>query len=34
VDPARSPKIGILKSRLQDWFGLEKPIFNVYSLWA
>ena len=27
-----SPKIGILNLALQDWFGLEKPLFNVYSL--
>ena len=29
-----SPKIGILNLALQDWFGLEKPVFNVYSLWG
>jgi iron(III) transport system permease protein len=29
-----SPKIGILNLVLQDWFGLEKPLFNVYSLWG
>ena len=29
-----SPKIGILNLALQDWFGLEKPLFNVYSLWG
>jgi iron(III) transport system permease protein len=29
-----SPKIGILNLALQDWFGLEKPPFNVYSLWG
>ena len=27
-----SPKIGILNLALQHWFGLEKPLFNVYSL--
>src|SRR6202165_439951 len=27
-----SPKIGILNLALQNWFGLEKPLFNVYSL--
>ncbi len=27
-----SPKIGILNLALQDWLGLEKPLFNVYSL--
>jgi iron(III) transport system permease protein len=29
-----SPKIGILNLALQDWFGLEKPLFNIYSLWG
>ena len=29
-----SPKIGILNLALQEWFGLEKPLFNVYSLWG
>ena len=29
-----SPKIGILNLALQDWFGLERPLFNVYSLWG
>jgi iron(III) transport system permease protein len=29
-----SPKIGILNLVLQDWFGVEKPLFNVYSLWG
>jgi len=29
-----SPKIGIINLALQDWFGLEKPLFNVYSLWG
>ena len=29
-----SPKIGILNLALQDWFGVEKPLFNVYSLWG
>jgi iron(III) transport system permease protein len=29
-----SPKIGILNLALQDWFGLEKPLFNVYSIWG
>jgi iron(III) transport system permease protein len=29
-----SPKIGILNLALQDWLGLEKPLFNVYSLWG
>ena len=27
-----SPKIGILNLALQDWFGVERPLFNVYSL--
>src|SRR5215471_13329053 len=27
-----SPKIGILNLALQDWFGVEKPLFNVYSM--
>ncbi|HET7200128.1 MAG TPA: iron ABC transporter permease [Burkholderiales bacterium] len=29
-----SPKIGILNLALQDWFGVDKPLFNVYSLWG
>ena len=29
-----SPKIGILNLALQDWLGIEKPLFNVYSLWG
>ncbi len=29
-----SPKIGILNLALREWFGLEKPLFNVYSLWG
>src|SRR5215813_10446360 len=29
-----SPKIGILNLALQDWLGVEKPLFNVYSLWG
>ncbi|HZE11297.1 MAG TPA: iron ABC transporter permease [Burkholderiales bacterium] len=29
-----SPKIGILNLALQEWFGLERPLFNVYSLWG
>ena len=29
-----SPKIGIINLALQGWFGLEKPLFNVYSLWG
>jgi len=29
-----SPKIGILNLVLQQWFGLERPLFNVYSLWG
>jgi len=29
-----SPKIGILNLVLQDWFGVQKPLFNVYSLWG
>src|SRR5689334_14832997 len=29
-----SPKIGILNLVLQDWFGVDKPLFNVYSLWG
>jgi iron(III) transport system permease protein len=29
-----SPKIGVLNLALQDWFGLERPLFNVYSLWG
>jgi iron(III) transport system permease protein len=29
-----SPKIGILNLALQGWLGLEKPLFNVYSLWG
>src|SRR2546427_2073231 len=28
-----SPKIGIINLALQNWFGLETPLFNVYSLW-
>src|SRR5438477_354247 len=28
-----SPKIGIINLALQNWFGLERPMFNVYSLW-
>src|SRR5437879_2231616 len=29
-----SPKIGIINLALQNWFGLEKPLFNVYTLWG
>ncbi len=29
-----SPKIGIINLALQNWFGLERPLFNVYSLWG
>ncbi|HTQ74850.1 MAG TPA: iron ABC transporter permease [Burkholderiales bacterium] len=29
-----SPKIGILNLALRDWLGLEKPLFNVYSIWG
>ncbi|HEY6720550.1 MAG TPA: iron ABC transporter permease, partial [Burkholderiales bacterium] len=29
-----SPKIGILNLALQGWFGLERPPFDVYSLWG
>src|SRR6266850_5335304 len=29
-----SPKIGIINLALQYWFGFEKPLFNVYSLWG
>ncbi|HZF19379.1 MAG TPA: iron ABC transporter permease [Burkholderiales bacterium] len=29
-----SPKIGIINLALQDWLGIEKPLFNVYSLWG
>src|SRR6266513_1464208 len=29
-----SPKIGIINLALQNSFGLEKPLFNVYSLWG
>jgi iron(III) transport system permease protein len=29
-----SPKIGIINLALQNWVGLEKPLFNVYSLWG
>ncbi len=29
-----SPKIGIINLALQNWFGLEWPLFNVYSLWG
>src|SRR5256885_5946079 len=29
-----SPKIGIINLALQNWLGLEKPLFNVYSLWG
>jgi iron(III) transport system permease protein len=29
-----SPKIGIVNLALQYWFGLDKPPFNVYSLWG
>src|SRR5258705_197413 len=29
-----SPKIGIINLALQYWLGLEKPLFNVYSLWG
>ena len=27
-----SPKIGIINLALQHWFGVEQPLFNVYSL--
>lgn len=29
-----SPKIGIINLALQNWLGLEKPPFDVYSLWG
>jgi len=29
-----SPKIGIVNLVLQHWIGLEKPLFDVYSLWG
>jgi len=29
-----SPKIGIINLALQNVFGLERPLFNVYSLWG
>src|SRR5438445_11179383 len=29
-----SPKIGIINLALQNWFGLERPLFNVYSIWG
>src|SRR5437899_2590289 len=29
-----SPKIGIINLALQNSFGLERPLFNVYSLWG
>src|SRR6202007_714832 len=28
------PKIGIINLALQNWFGLERPLFNVYCLWG
>jgi len=34
VDLLGSPKIGIHQPRAASWFGLEKPLFNVYSLWG
>ncbi len=29
-----SPKIGLINMAFQSWFGLEKPPFNIYSLWG
>src|SRR6202162_1143886 len=29
-----SPKIGIINLALQNWLGLEKPLFDVYSIWG
>jgi iron(III) transport system permease protein len=29
-----SPKIGLINMVFQSWFGLEKPPFNIYSLWG
>jgi iron(III) transport system permease protein len=29
-----SPKIGILNLVLQHWFGFDKPLFDIYSMWG
>ncbi|HEX7889903.1 MAG TPA: iron ABC transporter permease [Ramlibacter sp.] len=29
-----SPKIGILNLVLVQWFGFEKPLFDIYSMWG
>ena len=29
-----SPKIGIINLVLQQWFGFEKPLFDIYSMWG
>lgn len=29
-----SPKIGIINLALMQWFGFEKPLFDIYSMWG
>lgn len=29
-----SPKIGIINLALMQWFGLDAPVFNIYSMWG
>ncbi len=29
-----SPKIGIINLTLMHWFGFEKPLFDIYSMWG
>ena len=29
-----SPKIGIINLVLMNWFGLQEPVFDVYSMWG
>lgn len=29
-----SPKIGIINLVLMNWFGFEKPLFDIYSMWG
>ncbi|MEK9953037.1 MAG: iron ABC transporter permease, partial [Curvibacter sp.] len=29
-----SPKIGIINLALMQWFGLDSPVFDIYSMWG
>ncbi len=29
-----SPKIGIVNLALKSWFGIDEPLFDIYSLWG